>query len=84
MESEDSMPFYHYFILPKKSVLESRLSCCKSCYRHAEGRAGYIVKTDLVAELNGGRIAAVLTAYTAGEVGTNTASEFNSHLLDLT
>ena len=36
----------------------------EACDRNAEGRAGYVVEADLVAELNGNGVAAVLTADT--------------------
>lgn len=46
-------------------LLDSCLSCAEACDRHAEGRAGNIIKADVVAELDGSRVAAVLTADTA-------------------
>ena len=42
--------------------LQSRLSCCESCNRNSEGRATHVVQADLLADLNGGWISAVLTA----------------------
>ena len=41
------------------------LHCCESRNRNAEREAGNIVKTNLVAELYGVRVAAVLTFYRA-------------------
>lgn len=53
---------------------------CEPCDRHAVRRAGNIVQTDLVAELDGRRIAAVLAADAAMQVGTGASAEFDSHL----
>ena len=52
----------------------------QSCDGHAEGRAGYIVKAEGMAELNGNEVAAVLTADTAVKSGVSTFTKLNSHL----
>ena len=52
----------------------------QSCDGHAEGRAGYIVKAEGMAELNGNEVAAVLTADTTVEFGTGAFTKLNSHL----
>ena len=52
----------------------------QSCDGHAEGRAGYIVKAEGMAELNGNEVAAVLTADTTVEFGTDAFTKLNSHL----
>ena len=44
--------------------IDGSLSSGQTCDGHAEGGAGDVVQTDLVAELNGGGITAVLTANT--------------------
>ena len=70
-----------FFVL--LALFNSSLSCCEACDRHAEGRAGDVVEADLVAELDGGRIAAVLTADTAVEFGTGRTAELDRHLHQL-
>ena len=47
------------------AILDGSLGGSQTGDGHPEGRAGDVVQTDLVAELNGSRIAAVLTADTA-------------------
>ena len=51
--------------------------------RDAEGRAGHIVETDVMAELDGGRIAAVLAADAAVQLGAGLASQLDRHLHQL-
>ena len=55
----------------------------KSRDRDAERRAGDVVQADVVAELDGGRIAAVLTADTAVKFGTGLTSKLDRHLHQL-
>ena len=60
------------------------LSDCSLCSgqtrdRHTERRAGHIVQTDLVAELYGAGVTAVLTADTAVELWINWLTKFKSH-----
>ena len=45
-------------------MFNSSLSSSQACDRHAEGRAAHVVEAHVVAELDGGRIAAVLAADT--------------------
>ena len=61
----------------------SCLSCAEACDRHAEGRAGDIIKADIVAELDRARVAAVLTADTAVELRVDGLAERNGHLHEL-
>ncbi len=58
-------------LLELLAFLNSSLCSGKACDRNAEGRAGNVVQADLVAELNGNRVAAVLTADTAVDLGTS-------------
>ena len=44
------------------AILDSSLSGGQTCDGHAEGAAGNVVQANLVAELNGDRVAAVLAA----------------------
>jgi len=64
------------------SVNESVLPICrrKTCNRHAERGAGNIVEADCVAELDRGRVAAVLTADTAVHSRTDFFTQLNRHL----
>ena len=55
----------------------------KSRDRDAERRAGDVVQADVVAELDGRRIAAVLTADTAVKFGTGLTSKLDRHLHQL-
>ena len=50
---------------------------------YAERAAGHVVQTDLVAELDGGRIAAVLAADAEVQVGAGLAAESGGHLDEL-
>ena len=70
-----------FFVL--LALFNSSLGCCEACDRHTKGRAGDVVKADLVAELDGGRIAAVLTADAAVEFGTGASAELDRHLHQL-
>ena len=56
---------------------------CKSRDRDAERRAGDVGETDVVAELDGRRIAAVFAADTAAHLGTGLTAELDSHLHQL-
>ena len=64
-------------------LLDSCLSCAEACDRHAEGRAGNIIKADIVAELDGSRVAAVLTADTAVELRVDGLAHSDGHLHEL-
>ena len=64
--------------------LDSSLSSSKTSDRYTEGRAGYVVKSNAVAELNGRGISAVLTADTNVEVLVNRTSKGNCHVHKLT
>ena len=64
-------------------ILDSRLSRRKSCDRNTERRAGNISQTNLVAELNGRRIAAVLAADTNVHIGSGLLAELDSHFHQL-
>ncbi len=55
-------------------VFESCLGCREPCRQQTEGRAGDVVEADLVAELDGLWIAAVLAADADLEVGAGVAS----------
>ena len=59
--------------------LDGSLSGSQTGDGYTEGGAGYVIQTDLVAELNGGRIAAVLAADAQMDVGTGAAAQFCSH-----
>ena len=59
------------------------LSGRKTCDRHTERRAGNIGETDVVAELDGGRIAAVLAADTAAHARTGRSAQLDRHLHQL-
>ena len=63
-----------------KLLLESCLSCCETCDRYSEGRAGYVVKTDLVAELYGCGVTTVLTADTYVELLVCGTAKSYSHI----
>ena len=71
------------FLFVPLALFNSCLSCRKACDRHAVRRAGHIRKPDLVAELDGRRIAAMLAADTAVHFGTNTSSLVNCHFHEL-
>src|ERR1035438_4387966 len=60
-----------------------RLCRCKPCRQQPEGRAGDVVEPDLVAELDGLRIAAMLAAKAHLEVGAGVASLGRGHLHQL-
>ena len=66
-------------------VLLSDSSLCsgQTRDRHTERRAGHIVQTDLVAELYGAGVTAVLTADTAVQLGTGSFTVLHSHLHQL-
>ena len=50
---------------------------------HAEGRAGDVVQTGPVAEVDGGRIAAVFAADAQLDVGTGLFAQFGGHFYQL-
>ena len=66
-------------------VLLSDSSLCsgQTRDRHTERRAGHIVQTDLVAELYGAGVTAVLTADTAVELWINWLTKLKSHFHEL-
>ena len=55
----------------------------KSCDRDAERRAGDIIQPDIVAELDGRRIAAVFAADAAVQLGTSLTTKLDRHLHQL-
>ena len=61
-------------------VLDRSLSSGQTCDRHTEGRAADIVQTNLVAELDAGRISTVLAADAQTQVGTGLTAIMCSHL----
>ena len=65
-------------------ALDSCLSCCKTCDRYSEGRAGYVVKADLVAELYGCGVTTVLAADTNVKLGIYGTAEGYCHVHKLT
>lgn len=71
-------PVFGLFRRPR--ITDVSLCRCESRDRNSEGRAGNIGETELVAELNRGRVAAVLTAYTDVHVRAYLATEGYSHL----
>ena len=56
------------------------LCCREACDGHAVRRAGDVVQPDLVAELDGRRVAAVFAADAAVQRGTRLAAEIDCHL----
>ena len=66
--------------IPMASIQDCRLCRCQSCDRYPEWRTGYIIESDIMAELNGGRIAAVLTADTAVDRRSCLLALFDRHL----
>src|ERR1019366_10002484 len=67
-------------VWPRLLFLECRLRSCQPGGQQPEGRAGYVVEPDLVAELDGLWIAAMLAADANLEVGPGVASLGRSHL----
>ena len=61
-------------------VFDGRLRRRQTSDRHTEGRAGHIVQTDLVAELDRRRVAAVLAADAAMQGRVDTLAQLHSHL----
>ena len=61
------------------AVLDCSLSGSQTSDGHTEGAAGHVVQTDLVAELHGSGIAAVLTADTEVNIGVGLAAQLSSH-----
>ena len=77
-------PTAEYRIPDQKLFLSDRcLRCRKSCDGYTERRAGYIIQTDLVAELNGRGISAVLSADSKMQARVNRLAEFDCHLHQL-
>ena len=64
-------------------MFNSSLSSSQARDRHAEGRAAHVVEAHVVAELDGGGIAAVLAADAQLDVGAGLAAQFGSHLHQL-
>src|SRR5699024_8714880 len=58
----------------------SSLSSSQTGNRNTEGRAGNIGQANIVAELNGGRVAAMLAADAQFDVGTGLTAQVGSHL----
>ena len=67
--STNSVTLVNGLLFP--TFLNCSLCCGEAGDGNAEGRAGYVVEADLVAELNGNGVTAVLTADTAVHLGTN-------------
>src|ERR1035437_7779165 len=67
-------------VWPRLLFLECRLRSCQPGGQQPEGRAGYIVEPDLVAELEGLWIAAMLATDANLEVGSGVASLGRRHL----
>ena len=63
----------------KRLVFQRSLCSSQSRDRYAERRAGYVGQAHSVAELNRGRVAAVLAADSAVEVFSYALTELNSH-----
>ena len=61
-------------------ILDGSLGSSQTCDRHTEGRAADVVQTNIVAELDAGRIAAVLAADAQTQVGTGLTAVMCSHL----
>ena len=70
-------------MIDRWSIFNSSLSCCEASDRHTEGRAGYVVKADLVAEFNGCGVTTVFAADTNVEVGVNGSAEGDCHVHQL-
>ena len=60
-------------------LLDRGLCCCKASDRNAERAAGHVVQTDLVAELDGAGVAAVLAADAEVDLRTGLTAELCSH-----
>src|ERR1022692_4268326 len=61
-------------------LFQRSLRSCQPCGQQPEGRAGYVVEANLVAELDGLWIAAVLAADSHFEGGSGVASLGRGHL----
>src|SRR3954471_7534220 len=59
--------------------LDRRVRCGQSRDRDAEGRAAHVVQADVVAELDGFRVAAVLAADAALEIAAHAAALLDGH-----
>ena len=74
-----------FIVWCKISLLaNSCLSCCKSCDRNSEGRAGYVIKTDGVTELNRCGVTTVLAADTNVKLGIYGSTKGYCHVHKLT
>ena len=62
------------------AVLDCSLSSSQTCNGNAEGAAGDVVQADLVAELNGDGVAAVLAADAVVQTSAGSLALGNSHL----
>ena len=65
------------------AILDGSLSSSQTSNGNAEGRAGNVVQADLVAELDGHGVAAVLTADTVVQSLAGSLSLGDSHLHQL-
>ena len=72
---------YEILLITRRTDVSLR--CRETCDRDAERRAGNIGEPDVVAELDGRRIAAVLAADAAAHAGTRLSAEFDRHLHQL-
>ena len=61
-------------------MFDSGLGGSQTGDRHAVGGAGHVVQANLVAELHGAGIAAVLAADAQTQIGTGLAAVVGSHL----
>lgn len=59
------------------------MCCSEASQRHTIGRAADVVETDAIESLDGVRIATVLTANTANNIGVTLMTELNTHLDEL-
>lgn len=64
----------------KKYQWDCCLCCCQSCDRNTEWRTGNVVQTDLVAELYGRWISAMLATDTNVQIWIGGFTKFDSHL----
>ena len=71
------------FVLASELALDCSLSSSQTSNGNTEGRAGNVVQADLVAELNGHGVAAVLTADTVVQLVAGSLSLGDSHLHQL-
>ena len=74
--------FHYAFIrfLCLAKLLNASLCCCQTRDRNAERRAGNVVQADIVAELDGRKVAAVLAADTKLDVRADALAVLNGQL----